>query len=101
MAPARSMRALLYVGGSPLTREAMRVALARFGLQVTEAPSGPQAVERLRRTDVEPEDLARHVPGLAATVAGWLTDAPHVWGPLVGPATREVIDELTGAAVPV
>ncbi|MFI9337081.1 trypsin-like peptidase domain-containing protein [Streptomyces althioticus] len=73
----------------------LRVLVHRTALLLVRTAEG---AVRLDRTLA---DLARHVPGLAAAVAGWLTDAPHVWGPLVGPATREVIDELTGAAVPV
>ncbi|WTC16177.1 serine protease [Streptomyces cellulosae] len=73
----------------------LRVLVHRTALLLVRTAEG---AVRLDRTLA---DLARHVPGLAAAVAGWLTDAPHVWGPLVGPVTREVIDELTGAAVPV
>ncbi|MET8898542.1 trypsin-like peptidase domain-containing protein [Streptomyces albogriseolus] len=73
----------------------LRVLVHRTALLLVRTAEG---AVRLDRTLA---DLARHVPGLAAAVAAWLTDAPHVWGPLVGPATREVIDELTGAAVPV
>ncbi|MGA5527284.1 trypsin-like peptidase domain-containing protein [Streptomyces pseudogriseolus] len=73
----------------------LRVLVHRTALLLVRTPEG---AVRLDRTLTE---LARRVPGLAAAVAGWLADAPHVWGPLVGPATREVIDELTGAAVPV
>ncbi len=73
----------------------LRVLVHRTALLLVRTAEG---TVRLDRTLA---DLARHVPGLATAVAGWLTDAPHVWGPLVGPATREVIDELTGVAVPV
>lgn len=73
----------------------LRVLVHRTALLLVRTAEG---AVRLDRTLA---GLARHVPGLATAVAGWLTDAPHVWGPLVGPATREVIDELTGVAVPV
>ncbi|MEU5653270.1 trypsin-like peptidase domain-containing protein [Streptomyces pseudogriseolus] len=73
----------------------LRVLVHRTALLLVRTPEG---AVRLDRTLAE---LVRRVPGLAAAVAGWLADAPHVWGPLVGPATRAVIDELTGAAVPV
>lgn len=73
----------------------LRVLVHRTALLLVRTPEG---AVRLDRTLAE---LARRVPGLAAAVAGWLADAPRVWIPLVGPATREVIDELTGAAVPV
>ena len=53
MAPVRARRALLYVGGSALTREAMRLALVRFGLQVTEAATVPTAVDRLARSTTD------------------------------------------------
>ncbi|MGA5164312.1 trypsin-like peptidase domain-containing protein [Streptomyces pseudogriseolus] len=73
----------------------LRVLVHRTALLLVRTPEG---AVRLDRTLAE---LVRRVPGLAAAVAGWLADAPHVWGPLVGPAARAVIDELTGAAVPV
>ena len=53
MAPVRARRALLYVGGSALTREAMRLALVRFGLRVSEAGSVPIATDRLERSSTD------------------------------------------------
>ncbi|MEU0289108.1 trypsin-like peptidase domain-containing protein [Streptomyces sp. NPDC006147] len=73
----------------------LRVLVHRTALLLVRTPEGAA------RFDLALADLARHVPGLATAVAGWLTDAPHVWGPLVGSGTREVIDELTGVVVPV
>ncbi|MFI8207577.1 trypsin-like peptidase domain-containing protein [Streptomyces sp. NPDC085937] len=73
----------------------LRVLVHRTALLLVRTPEGAA------RFDLALAGLARHVPGLAAAVAGWLTDAPHVWGPLVGAGTREVIDELTGVVVPV
>ncbi|WP_251697009.1 S1C family serine protease [Streptomyces sp. Vc74B-19] len=73
----------------------LRVLVHRTALLLVRTPEGAA------RFDLALADLARHVPGLAAAVAGWLTDAPHVWGPLVGAGTREVIDELTGVVAPV
>ncbi|MFJ9002969.1 trypsin-like peptidase domain-containing protein [Streptomyces sp. NPDC102359] len=73
----------------------LRVLVHRTALLLVRTPEGAA------RFDLVLADLARHVPGLATAVAGWLTDAPHVWGPLVGSGSREVIDELTGVVVPV
>ncbi|MEV7222017.1 trypsin-like peptidase domain-containing protein [Streptomyces sp. NPDC093681] len=44
-------------------------------------------------------DLARHVPGFATRLTGWLTDAPGDWAALVGPSTRRTIEQLAGARV--
>ncbi|MEU9786897.1 trypsin-like peptidase domain-containing protein [Streptomyces phaeochromogenes] len=46
-------------------------------------------------------DRSRRIPGFAALVAGWLADAPEDWSTLVGPSTRRMIENLTGARVPV
>ncbi|MEW1685720.1 trypsin-like peptidase domain-containing protein [Streptomyces sp. NPDC093594] len=73
----------------------LRVLVHRTALLLVRTPEGAA------RFDLALAGLARHVPGLATAVAGWLTDAPHVWGPLVGSGTREVIDELTGVVAPV
>ncbi|QNP69850.1 trypsin-like peptidase domain-containing protein [Streptomyces roseirectus] len=45
-------------------------------------------------------DLGRHVPGFAARVAGWLTEAPDEWATVVGPAARRMIENLAGAGAP-
>ncbi|MET7440630.1 hypothetical protein, partial [Streptomyces sp. NPDC005568] len=45
-------------------------------------------------------DLARGVPGFAALVAGWLTDAPQDWSAVVGPSARRMIENLAGVRVP-
>jgi hypothetical protein len=40
------------------------------------------------------------VPGFAARLARWLTDAPDDWAAVVGPGARRVIEELAGVRVP-
>ncbi|WP_434091971.1 trypsin-like peptidase domain-containing protein [Streptomyces fungicidicus] len=71
-----------------------RVLVHRTGLLLVRTPEGAA------RFDGCLADLARHVPGFAATVAGWLADAPREWAALVGPAARRVIEEPAGAVVP-
>lgn len=66
MAHARKTRALLYVGGTPLTREAMRVALARFALQVIDVAGVSQALDRLDRA--EPDAVLVDDEGLETEV---------------------------------
>ncbi|MGW0827511.1 trypsin-like peptidase domain-containing protein [Streptomyces sp. NPDC002845] len=45
-------------------------------------------------------DLARHVPGFAARVAGWLSETPEDWAAVVGPSARRMIENLAGVRVP-
>ncbi|MZG16463.1 hypothetical protein GTY44_23765, partial [Streptomyces sp. SID5914] len=45
-------------------------------------------------------DLARHLPGFAPRLTGWLSEAPQDWAALVGPSTRRTIEHLAGAGVP-
>ncbi len=71
-----------------------RVLVHRTGLLLGRTPEGAARFERCLT------DLGRHVPGFAVTVAGWLTDSPRAWAPLVGPATRRTIEDLAGAGVP-
>ncbi|MEU5282003.1 serine protease [Streptomyces asoensis] len=75
--------------------EDLRVLVHRTGLLLVRTVDG---ATRLDRGLVE---LARHVPGFAARVAEWLTEAPGEWAPLVGPAARRTIEKLAGARVPV
>ncbi|MFC8368952.1 serine protease [Streptomyces sp. NPDC057239] len=71
-----------------------RVLVHRTGLLLARTPEGAT------RFDHCLADLGSHVPGFAAAVAGWLTDAPREWSALIGPATRRTIENLTGAVVP-
>ncbi|NEA51565.1 hypothetical protein, partial [Streptomyces sp. SID10815] len=51
----------------------------RIGLLLVRTPQGAAVFDRALT------ELGRHVPGFAARVAGWLTDAPQDWTAVVGP----------------
>ncbi|MEV0177655.1 trypsin-like peptidase domain-containing protein [Streptomyces sp. NPDC050803] len=74
--------------------EGLRDLVHRTGLLLVRTPDGAT------RFDRGLVDLGRHVPGFAARVAGWLTDAPQEWAAVVGPSTRRMIENLAGARVP-
>jgi hypothetical protein len=66
----------------------------RTGLLLVRTPDGAT------RFDRDLVDLGRHVPGFAALVAGWLTEAPGEWAAVVGPSARRMIENLAGVRVP-
>ncbi|WP_230194517.1 trypsin-like peptidase domain-containing protein [Streptomyces coriariae] len=72
----------------------LRALVHRTGLLLVRTPDG---ATRFDRGLVE---LARHVPGFAARVVDWLTDAPGEWAVVVGPSARRTIENLAGARVP-
>ncbi|WP_309063148.1 trypsin-like peptidase domain-containing protein [Streptomyces sp.] len=72
----------------------LRVLVHRTGLLLVRTPEGAARFDRALA------DLARHLPGFAAAVAGWLADAPREWAAVVGPSTRRTIENLAGAGVP-
>ncbi|MDX6362720.1 MAG: hypothetical protein QOC85_1730, partial [Streptomyces sp.] len=72
------------------TRELVR----RTGLLLVRTPAGAT------RFDRGLVDLARELPGFAAQLAGWLTDAPQDWSAVVGPSARRMIENLAGVRVP-
>jgi hypothetical protein len=74
--------------------EGLRDLVHRTGLLLVRTPEGAT------RFDRGLVDLGRHVPGFAARVAGWLTDAPQDWAAVVGPSTRRMIENLAGVRVP-
>ncbi|MDT9700734.1 trypsin-like peptidase domain-containing protein [Streptomyces sp. P17] len=74
--------------------EGLRDLVHRTGLLLVRTPDGAT------RFDRGLVDLGRHVPGFAARVAGWLTDAPQDWAAVVGPSTRRMIENLAGVRVP-
>ncbi|MEV5906160.1 serine protease, partial [Streptomyces sp. NPDC052127] len=74
--------------------EDLRGLVHRTGLLLVRTPDG---ATRFDRGLVE---LARHVPGFAARVVDWLTDAPGEWAVVVGPSARRTIENLAGARVP-
>ncbi|WP_405619804.1 trypsin-like peptidase domain-containing protein [Streptomyces sp. NBC_00076] len=65
----------------------------RTGLLLLRTPQGATCFDRSL------VDLGRQVPGFAALLAGWLTDAPQEWAAVVGPSARRTIEHL--ADVPV
>ncbi|MFH9817432.1 trypsin-like peptidase domain-containing protein [Streptomyces sp. NPDC017230] len=71
-----------------------RALVHRTGLLLVRTPDGAT------RFDRGLVDLARHLPGFAARVTGWLADAPQDWAALVGPSARRTIENLAGARVP-
>lgn len=73
----------------------LRVLLHRTGLLLGRTPQGAA------RFDRGLVDLARHIPGFAAQLAGWLAGQPAQWAALVGPDARRTIEHLAGARVPV
>jgi hypothetical protein len=99
----------------------LRVLVHRTGLLLGRTPDGAARFDRALT------DLARHVPGFAAQIAGWLTGEsgesgkqgepresgkpgepresgkpgePREWAGLVGPSTRRTIEKLAGPRVP-
>uniref|UniRef100_UPI004056CB8A hypothetical protein n=1 Tax=Streptomyces olivaceus TaxID=47716 RepID=UPI004056CB8A len=71
-----------------------RTLVHRIGLLLVRTPEGAA------RFDRGLVDLARHLPGLAARLTGWLTDAPQDCAALVGPTARRTLENLAGARVP-
>ncbi|MFE5262693.1 trypsin-like peptidase domain-containing protein [Streptomyces coelicoflavus] len=74
--------------------EELRGLVHRTGLLLVRSPDGATRFDRAL------VDLARHLPGFAARLTGWLTDAPQDWAALVGPSTRRTIERLAGVRVP-
>ncbi|MEV4231978.1 trypsin-like peptidase domain-containing protein [Streptomyces bobili] len=84
----------------------LRVLVHRTGLLLGRTPDGAA------RFDRGLTDLARHVPGFASQIAGWLagepgeqgepreSGEPGEWAGLVGPSTRRTIEKLAGPRVP-
>ncbi|MFF8396547.1 trypsin-like peptidase domain-containing protein [Streptomyces sp. NPDC016172] len=72
----------------------LRDLVHRIGLLLARTPEGAIRFDRAL------VDLGRHVPGFAARVAAWLTDAPEEWAALVGPSSHRMIENLAGAGVP-
>ncbi|MFJ1971461.1 trypsin-like peptidase domain-containing protein [Streptomyces sp. NPDC087903] len=72
----------------------LRDLVHRTGLLLVRTPDGAT------RFDCGLVDLARQVPGFAARVAGWLSDAPGEWAAVVGPSARRMIENLAGVRVP-
>ncbi|WP_432057830.1 trypsin-like peptidase domain-containing protein [Streptomyces sp. bgisy022] len=73
----------------------LRDLVHRTGLLLARTADGAARLDRALA------DLARHVPGFAAALAGLLSDAPGVWAPLIGPGARRTVEDVVGARVPV
>ncbi|MFJ2952313.1 trypsin-like peptidase domain-containing protein [Streptomyces sp. NPDC087226] len=69
-----------------------RVLVHRAGLLLVRTTEGAARFDRCLA------DLAEHVPGFATAVAGWLADAPREWAALIGPATRDVVENAAVTA---
>ncbi|BFO15795.1 hypothetical protein SHKM778_21830 [Streptomyces sp. KM77-8] len=69
-----------------------RVLVHRTGLLLVRTTEGAARFDRCLA------DLAAHVPGFATAVAGWLADAPREWAALIGPATRDVVENAAVTA---
>ncbi|MFE5598931.1 trypsin-like peptidase domain-containing protein [Streptomyces coelicoflavus] len=74
--------------------EELRGLVHRTGLLLVRSPDGATRFDRAL------VDLARHLPGFATRLTGWLADAPQDWAALVGPSTRRTIERLAGVRVP-
>ncbi|WP_107088997.1 serine protease [Streptomyces sp. NRRL B-3648] len=72
----------------------VRGLVHRTGLLLVRTPEGAT------RFDRGLAELGRHVPGFAARMARWLTDAPDDWAAVVGPGARRMIENLAGVRVP-
>ncbi|MGW5178145.1 trypsin-like peptidase domain-containing protein [Streptomyces sp. NPDC004082] len=81
-------------GAARSDEEHARELVRRAGLLLVRTPDGATLF------DCGLVDLARGVPGFAALVAGWLTDAPQDWSAVVGPSARRMIENLAGVRVP-
>ncbi|MFB8029279.1 MULTISPECIES: trypsin-like peptidase domain-containing protein [unclassified Streptomyces] len=68
-----------------------RALVHRTGMLLVRTPEG---AARFDRGLVE---IARDVPGFAALVVRWLTDAPQEWAAVVGPGARRTMESLEGA----
>ncbi|MBO4260712.1 serine protease, partial [Streptomyces griseorubiginosus] len=79
---------------APHTGDEIRDLVHRTGLLMVRTPDGAA------RFDRGLVDLGRRVPGFAARMAGWLTDAPQAWAAVVGPSARRMIESLSGVRVP-
>ncbi|GHF59536.1 trypsin-like peptidase domain-containing protein [Streptomyces griseosporeus] len=88
------LAALLHAAVYSTSGDELRDLLHRTGLQLARTPEGAA------RFDHGLVDLARHVPGFAARVAGWLAGTPAEWAALVGPGARRTIENLAGVRVP-
>ncbi|MDX3248907.1 serine protease, partial [Streptomyces sp. ME18-1-4] len=81
-------------GAAGRSGEDLRDLVHRTGLLLVRTPDGATCFDRAL------VDLGRHVPGFAAQVVHWLTDAPGEWAAVVGPSTRRTIENLAGVRVP-
>ncbi|MEU3783686.1 trypsin-like peptidase domain-containing protein [Streptomyces sp900129855] len=81
-------------GAAGRSGEDLRDLVHRTGLLLVRTPDGATCFDRAL------VDLGRQVPGFAAQVVHWLTDAPGEWAAVVGPSARRTIENLAGVRVP-
>ncbi|MFG3010988.1 hypothetical protein ACGFZB_11100 [Streptomyces cinerochromogenes] len=93
-AGAESREEARAAAGEAAVEAEVRGLVHRTGLLLVRTPEGATRFDRAL------VDLGRHVPGFAARVARWLTDAPDDWAAVVGPSTRRMIENLAGVRVP-
>ncbi|KAB1142074.1 serine protease [Streptomyces luteolifulvus] len=72
----------------------IRALVHRIGLHLVRTPDGATRFDRVL------VDLGRQIPGFAAQIAGWLSDAPGEWTAIVGPSAHRMIENLAGTSVP-
>ncbi|MFF5894313.1 trypsin-like peptidase domain-containing protein [Streptomyces argenteolus] len=78
--------------GSARRPEARTRALVhRTGMLLVRTPEGAGRFDRVL------VELAREVPGFAALVTRWLSDAPQEWAAVVGAAARRTMEAMEGA----
>ncbi|WP_319196799.1 trypsin-like peptidase domain-containing protein, partial [Streptomyces sp. AK04-3B] len=71
--------------------DGLRDLVHRTGRLLVRTPEGATCFDRGL------VDLGRHVPGFAAQVVEWLTEAPGEWAAVVGPSARRTVENLAGA----
>ncbi|MEV2217905.1 serine protease [Streptomyces sp. NPDC050997] len=86
--------AVLHAAASDDDPLVARGLVHRTGLLLLRTPKGATCLDRSL------VDLGRRVPGFAALLTGWLTDAPQEWAAVVGPGARRAIENLAGVRVP-
>lgn len=97
---------LLTHESDPAVLDALLHAAARCGAEDLRALVHRTGLLLVRTTDGAARfdrglvDLARHLPGFATRLTGWLADVPQDWAALVGPSARRTIENLAGARVP-
>ncbi|MFI5796469.1 trypsin-like peptidase domain-containing protein [Streptomyces sp. NPDC051677] len=91
---APAVLAAVLHGAAGRSGEDLRDLVHRTGLLLVRTPDGATCFDRAL------VDLGRQVPGFAAQVVHWLTDAPGEWAVVIGPSARRMIENLAAVRVP-